>query len=740
MLKRWPALACALVLSSAAGVFAHVRLLNPSNGNLLYWSSPSNIGIVINSSGSDNIADDSDEVAIRMAIGDWNSATGSSVQLVEDASDVQQARSDWNSPNIHLILFDEVNSSGYFPNGSGTVAITPIMFFGNGRIADADILFNGSVYNFTTSQQPGRFDVGDVVAHELGHLVGLDHSAQAGSTLYPYVDPAVILHRSLSRDDVGGLRDIAASTAYGSITGTIRRASDNTAVRGAHVVARNSEGRTASSVLTNASGNFSLPGLEPETYQVYVVPLGTGGLDAPVSASNFGGGFVVETDFQCGFYPGSVVISGTEADPLGSLLVGPDISLNLGSAFDRFPIRVNSGQSTTILLRGVSLNPPATLVAGDADLIVSNPMFFGSQVSFQVSVPANEAPGNVDLMVTNLAGEISILPGALEITPPSPTVASVTPALGSMSGGTMLTLTGSNFNSGARVVIGDQIYTDGVGSTSVLSSNSLQLTTQATSNGIKDVVVIDATGVEGRKLNAFNVANVPQIDTVFPPAGFVGGGTEVTLTGEDFVAGVQVRINGIDQGAPSIESSQVMRFNATAGAAGVQTLEVEGLGGTIATSVFTYEPQPDPVLMSVSPAVVGLGGGTMLTLTGANFSADSDVWIGADPDSGAGGMLVSATTFVDSSTLEIMAPSFSTGGSMSVVVMDSSSSQSGTLPAGLTVTSPGGGGGGGCYAVPVDGPTSGRQVLLGSWWLALVFAVLAARTMRAFGRELVEGT
>ncbi|MEZ6020564.1 MAG: matrixin family metalloprotease [Planctomycetota bacterium] len=74
------------------------------------------------------------------------------------------------------MTFDEINSSGYFPTGSGIVAITPLEFYTTGRIIDADVLFNGKDFHFTTKQETNRFDIQDVAAHELGHLLGLDHS------------------------------------------------------------------------------------------------------------------------------------------------------------------------------------------------------------------------------------------------------------------------------------------------------------------------------------------------------------------------------------------------------------------------------------------------------------------------------------------------------------------------------------------------------------------------------------
>ncbi len=714
----------ALALVSAAGVVRlHVPLVG--GGNVLKWSNPTNVSVVINSTGSDDIPDGSHETALRLAIDEWNDIGGSDLRLVENTSPSEQARTDWTSSGVHLIYFDETNSSGYFPFGSGTVAITPIWFLGNGTITDADILFNGAGFEFTTSGEAGHFDVGDVGAHELGHLVGLDHTPWAGGTMYPYVDPSVILHRSLSLDELNGMRDLYPDGNSGRISGSILRVADNSAIAGAQVTARDATtGRTAASILTAPNGSYRLEGLAPGTYELTAVPLGNGAFgDAPVDGGNIQG-YTLETDFRATEYPGTVTIAATENVPVGNLLVDGDVTFNLGTNLDNFPIQVVAGESQTVVLRGSGLFAGTSLEVSDPDFIVGTPMWFGSSVTFQLTVPAGEPAGHVDVLARNTSGHLSVLVGGLEVTPPPPSVLDVSPAAGARAGGTLLTITGDDFEPGSRVVIGDQIYEDGVGGTTVVDEHTITLTTAATLEGTHDVVVIDRTGVEGRDLNAFTSVSLPVISTVFPLAGSVAGGTEVVLSGADFLTGASVRIDGVDQGAVTVEDGAMLRFTTQAGTAGAQVLEVENPGGAIASVAFSYEAQVDPDITSVFPAEIGREGGETITVTGTGFTSDMMVRFGDDPVTGQGGEAAVSVSFVSSTELSVLTPAFSTSGPMPISVTDASSSQADLLTGSLSVKKKDSGGGG-CTMVPV-GPGSGpdpRSVLAGGWWMLLVLGL-----------------
>ena len=81
---------------------AHVRIVYEGNGQAIFWSNPSSVSVVIQSNGSDNISDGSDDVALRNAIAAWNDVTSTTATLVEVQSAAQKARTDWQSDDIHM--------------------------------------------------------------------------------------------------------------------------------------------------------------------------------------------------------------------------------------------------------------------------------------------------------------------------------------------------------------------------------------------------------------------------------------------------------------------------------------------------------------------------------------------------------------------------------------------------------------------------------------------------------------
>jgi len=725
--QRCAVLVLGLALSTAAAAAAHVRLHVPQTGTELWWANPTDIGFVISSIGSDDVGDDSEEVAIRNALEEWNGVDGSSARFVEDASPAEQARTDWSSASIHLALFDEDNSSSFFPPGSGIVAITPVWFsVASGQITDADVLFNGSQFEFTTAGESGRYDVQDVATHELGHFLGLDHSGWAGASMYPYVSTAVIAHRSVSADDAHGVREVYPAGSFATLEGTVLRLADSSAVAGAHVVACDADGRTAGATLSEDDGDFRIVGLDGGTYTVYASPL-----DARVSSANLTAGHTVRTDFEPAIYGAPAVVTSGQTVSLGNLLVDADVALNLGDAGEPLPLRAEPGTSAYVV-RGTGLVAGSTLEASDPTLTVTPLSWFGTQVAFNLTVPPAAAPGHVDLRVTDPLGRLAILPAAIEVTPTDPTVGGVMPSSGSSVGGELVTITGSDFRAGSRVVLGDRVYVDGEpGGATVVDPSTITLTTAATALGTHDVVVIDPTGVEGRLASAFQVADLPTIATVFPNTGAAAGGTFVVVRGSNFAAGVELRIDGVLQSQVTLDSPTRLTVTTDAGVAGAQVLEVRNADGGLAQAAYVYVPQGDPSLTQLVPATGETAGGESITLTGSNFTASTTVRFDVDPDTGAGGVPATAVTLVDPSTLSVETPAFGSGaGTVSVMVTEPMTGQASVLPAAFTFSASGGGGGGGGGAAPLraTSPPGPIEAVAGLWWLAVLLVFLAARS------------
>jgi hypothetical protein len=727
--------AAAIALAIGAGALgltasAHVRIKHPSTGSGLFWPGASSTGIVFNAAGSADIPDDSDEVAVRNAIQSWNAVDGAGFTLIEDVSDAAQARTDWESDSLHLMIFDEDGSSGYFPGSSGVVALTPLWFYSNGSIADADILFNGKDFLFTTSGQPGRFDVQDVATHELGHFLGLDHSGAAGATMFPYVDPAVILHRSLSLDDRNGLRSVYPAGSFARLSGRVERANGSGVAR-AHVVALDTDGRVAGAALADGDGDFLLDGLDAGTYSVYADPL-----DAPVGAANLTGTYQVDVDFMTTGYLADSSVELGQTVSLGTLVVDSDVSLQLGRSSDRLPRRGTIGSTTMHTLRGSGLVAGSTLEPSDPDLTVSSVTWLGTLVTFQLTVPAGEQPGHVDLIVTNPSGEQDRLVAAVELTPPDPSVASVAPAVASLGGGVNVTVLGSGFRPGARVVLGDRVYIDGEpGGATVLDSGTITFMTQPTVGGLHDLVVIDPTGVEGRRVDAVQVTDLPRPESVFPPSGGTGGGTPITITGSEFVPGAEVYLGGVAAiDVVVVDSTRIDAVTPASLGAGQVSLQVVNPGGLSGDGVtFTYAAFADPNLLDLEPASGDADGGEMVTIRGAGFGPESQVVFGVDPSDGSGGAFATSVTWIDETTLEVLTPPG--GGLVSVMVSNPSTGQADVLEAAYTYEAVADSGGGGCAGIATPGPGSWRDALMGSSWFVALFAVGWARLLMARARR-----
>ncbi len=125
----------------------------------------------------------------------------------------------------------------------------------SGEIVESDVFFN-SRFPWSTSDAgiAGRYDVASIAQHEVGHLLGLSHSALgetelrsggrrvlgAEAVMFPVAFSAGDIHdRTLKADDIAGISDIYGTQMFqrqtGSVSGTVTK--NGRGVLGAHVVA-----------------------------------------------------------------------------------------------------------------------------------------------------------------------------------------------------------------------------------------------------------------------------------------------------------------------------------------------------------------------------------------------------------------------------------------------------------------------------------------------------------------------
>ncbi len=168
----------------------------------------------------------------------------------------------------------------------------------------------------------------------------------------------------------------------------------------------------------------------------------------------------------------------------------------------------------------------------------------------------------------------------------APTVLSVSPSSGSDNGGTSVTITGTNFVSGAAATFGG---TD-ASNVTVVSSTSMTATTRANTAGAVTVLVTNPNGQSGSLTNGYTYTANPMITSVSPSSGSVSGGTSVTITGTNFASGATVTFGGTAATKVTFVSGTSITATTPAHAAGgvnVVVTNSNGLSGML-TNGFIY--------------------------------------------------------------------------------------------------------------------------------------------------------
>jgi hypothetical protein len=280
------------------------------------------------------------------------------------------------------------------------------------------------------------------------------------------------------------------------------------------------------------------------------------------------------------------------------------------------PVSGSSEGGTHVLVQGTGFLPGATVTIGVAAAAVE----VISETELEV-VTAAHAPSSEEVIVTTADGKSTGGPSYTYVSPPPPTVSSVSPTSGPIAGGTPVLVTGSNFVPSSKVEIG------GVASTvEVVSETELKAVTPAHVAGPAEVVVTTAGG-ESMGGPSYMYVPLPTVSSVSPASGPIAGGTQVLVTGSNFLAGAKVEIGGVAS-AVEVVSETELKAVTPAHAAGPEEVVVTSTGGE-STGGPSYTYVPPPAVSSINPASGPSEGGTQVVVRGTGFTSDTRLEIGA---------------------------------------------------------------------------------------------------------------
>ena len=222
---------------------------------------------------------------------------------------------------------------------------------------------------------------------------------------------------------------------------------------------------------------------------------------------------------------------------------------------------------------------------------------------------------------SNMFGSLTVNPS----TNPAPTISGLNPGSGPTTGGTTVTISGTNFGNGAAVTFGGTSGTN----VNVVSSTSITVVTPAHAVGTAAVTVMNADGKSATLTSGFQY-NLPAptitVTSFNPTTGPTSGNTLVTITGTNFQSGAAVTFGNAPAVRVTVVSSTTITALTPLGPATQQvavpvSVTVTNPDSTTATlGGFQYTVPPLAVL-SLEPPAGPLAGGNVVTLIGAGFTS-----------------------------------------------------------------------------------------------------------------------
>ncbi len=259
-----------------------------------------------------------------------------------------------------------------------------------------------------------------------------------------------------------------------------------------------------------------------------------------------------------------------------------------------------------------------------------------------------EALGTVDvtLQSSNGTSPIAVADKFAFVVPP-PSVTAISPSSGSVTGGTTVVISGTQFAGATGVLFGSTPAS----SFSLNRDGTITAISPAASVGAVNVSVTNSTGTSSAtSSDQFTYLNPTAVVTgVSVGSGSSAGGTQVTLSGRYFTGATGVLFGGVSSSSFTVTGDGTIIATAPAGSLGTVDVQVVNASGTSATSTadqFTSSVAPPSIPTGGAPNVNPVGvpiidgmdnaggssaGGDTVTIYGVGFSTVTSVMFGSVP-------------------------------------------------------------------------------------------------------------
>jgi hypothetical protein len=276
------------------------------------------------------------------------------------------------------------------------------------------------------------------------------------------------------------------------------------------------------------------------------------------------------------------------------------------------PSSAGTSGSTLITINGKNFGLSGTVSIGGQSASITAGGY--SHTTITCTLPAGQG-ANLPVIVTSAGRASNSVP--FSYNPPAITGISV--SAGPTAGGTLITLTGSNFGTSGTVSIGGQ---DAPVTSGGYSHTTITCTLPPGQGANLPVVVTSAN----RSSNSVPFSyNPPAITGISPATGPTSGGTLITLTGSNFGTSPVVLFNG-ESVTPNTSSHIELVFQLPAGEGNNLPVAVSAGDQVSSATSFSYGA---PALTGISAAAYPTAGGTPITLTGSNFGLNPIVKVGS---------------------------------------------------------------------------------------------------------------